>query len=212
MEPHQAITHLKAELEPATREARMAIVQLTPLVIQSIDQRAAFAEYLQRVKGEYSRLKAAKEAATRPDRTALKLKCEIYDEPMGMLETIEGLLKQKLGDFEVTLAIEVQTALENAATLAAAGDSTGAQLALASVANDTGTPEGMSVRHPIKWEVKDLSLVPLDGHLVNPKWIAAEQKRQMALITEDEDADPSALPTIPGIRFWRDIQIASAKK
>lgn len=212
MDHTDQITVLKNQLEPETVSSGLALSQLGPLTIQSVEQRAAFIEYLQQVKGKIKVLKDHLEAVTRPDATRLKLIREIIGIPINTYEAIEKLIKDRLGEYETRTALETQAAFDHAGALSAAGDTNGAMAALEAVANDNAPKvAGLVVKHPVKYEVKDLSLIPIEGHLPNLKWIAAEQKKQMAMIAESES--PDDLPTIPGVRFYRDVQInASAKR
>lgn len=191
--------------EAQTLSERLAA--LRTFAITAPEQRAAFAQMLAAVQAMRKSLAARKKAATAAVRADLSAKCDHFRPAEDVCDALDARIKEILQEYEVRCSLAVSEATGRAQALVAMGDAAGAQAALATAGQAydvvSGAAPGMQVRHPWKFEVFNLSIAPMEYHLPHLQALEAEMRRQLA-------EKPDVLPAIPGVRFWRDLQIAGA--
>lgn len=194
------------EVEALAREAGEATakaVRLRAVEITSLELRTAFAGALAEVQAHWERHDAKQKAATKAPLALVAVIRDAYRAPKEAYEALETLIKGKLRDFEVRTAMATTEALARAQALSAAGDAAGAAAALATLGGVPENAPGMQVRHPWKMEVINLEIVPIQFHLPHFQALEAERARQVA-------ERPDEMPVIPGVKFWRELQVTGA--
>lgn len=192
----------RTALQSQSDRARAMIAALSTLVITTPEMQAQIAAALAEVKGNWQRLDDREKLITKPALESIKSTRALFAEPKASLEKLEELFKTKLADYSARLSNELAEAQEKAQALASAGDMAGAAQALATIATPAVPIAGLSERHSWKAEVINIDLLPREYLLANLKAIGAEQKRQTAIA-------PDETPVIPGVKFTREIVIAS---
>ena len=203
-----------APLVPATEipviqaEGTRAAGQLKAIegfTITTPEHRAMLANALQEIKGAYKRLHDRQLLITRPALASVESTREFFRPVLQHFLELEKTIKRKLAEYEERTARDQIAAQDRAQELANAGDFAGAANALATITAPAGPTAGISVRRPWKFRVRSLDLVPLEFLLPNVKEIDAEMRKQLA-------ERPNESPTIAGIEFYQEVEIAARAK
>ena len=199
------LVHLKAPVETARAEALAYFVALEKFVIVSHEQKAAVASALADASAKMKSLEAQEKTLTSPLAARLDSARDIYRPGKVAYKSLIDLLKRILHDYEVTTALQIADATERAATLAQAGDVAGAHLALVGSPPPTQDAPGAKVKHPWTFEVINAGLLPAEYLLPNYKAIEAHMRAELA-------KTPHETPVLPGVKFYRELQITAAPK
>ncbi len=190
-------------------EANAKLAALRAVKITSPQHKVAFAAALAWVQKEWKALDVREHAQTKPALEKINETRETYRGAKAAYKSLEEYLKESLHDYEVLCALEVGAATERAQALSAAGDVDGARAELmrAGESSDAALVDapGMQVKHPWQWEVVNIEMLPREYLLANAKEIEAEKRRQLT-------AHPDVVPTLPGVKFSRGLQITGSKK
>jgi hypothetical protein len=194
-------------IERDTATSRLDV--LRNLTITSIDHKKLFAAALVDVQARWKKLDVREKEITRPGLASIESTRELFRGPKTAYKNLEISIKEKLADYEVRCALEVQAATVRAQELAAAGDAEGARTALmsageASVVGETDV-EGMTLRYPWTFEILNIELLPRGYILPDMIALKDEMRRQLA-------ANPDESPAISGVKFYKKLQVAGSKK
>lgn len=192
-----------------TRDIEAKIVKLRAFKIQNQVQRAALAASIEDTKKGWARLDAIEKKIVAEPSKILDEAREVFRPAKAAYRDLEAVIKERLRSFEVEAALAVDATFAEAQALSQAGNAEGARRLLMQAAELDSTvqqtPDGMQVRHPWTFEVKAKELLPSQFTLPDVKAIYAEMQEQLR-------ANPNAVPVVPGVTFYRDIEVTASGK
>ncbi len=203
----------RTELATSLPTARMRLNQMRTVEIKTTQMHALFVQAMTHVKAELKKYTEREQLITRPQREAIASVQELFHPIKEILKEQEELIKEKLAAYQEFLSLETEAKLATAHEAAARGDAEGAALALASL-EEPSHVEGEQVRRLWDFEIKNVSLLPVEYILPNVKAIREEMRRQVkaareAQVADGVDAEVDEMPVIPGVIFKKVVKIAA---
>lgn len=182
------------EANVATSAAVTELEHVLGIVVDSPESKRLALENLMQLSAKHRELDSRRRELTRPLDDSKKRIMALFRPAIDKIEFAIERLKRQLGSYEQRVLAERDAAMKTATAALAAGDSAGAEAAIAAAfARDDGHVDGAHNRTKWQYEIVDVNALPRE--LMEPNHSAIG-----ALVRDQKGAT-----SIPGVRVWSEI-------